>query len=141
MSLREDFAVNIVKVLKDMADPKPVLVTREPFDVEKLAVTQLPAILVQTTNQTRSDITMGISRQGVISYSIRAFVRGTELDTKKNNIIERIEETHDSDRTRGTSTKSMITQVRNISVIERLSPLAEVLITVEVRYKYNKGVN
>jgi hypothetical protein len=84
---------------------------------------------------------MGISRQGVISYSIRAFVRGTELDTKKNNIIERIEETHDSDRTRGTSTKSMITQVRNISVIERLSPLAEVLITVEVRYKYNKGVN
>jgi hypothetical protein len=141
MSLREDFAVNIVKVLKDMADPKPVLVTREPFDVEKLAVTQFPAILVQTTNETRSDITMGISRQGVISYSIRAFVRGTELDTKKNNIIERIEETLDSDRTRGTSTKSMITQVRNISVIERLSPLAEVLITVEVRYKYTKGVN
>ena len=141
MSLREDFAVNIVKVLKDMADPKPVLVTREPFDVEKLAVTQFPAILVQTTNETRSDISMGINRQGIISYSIRAFVRGTELDTKKNDIIERIEETLDSDRTRGTSTKSMITQVRNISVIERLSPLAEVLITVEVRYKYTKGVN
>ena len=141
MSLREDFAVNIVKVLKDMADPKPVLVTREPFDVEKLAVTQFPAILVQTTNETRSDISMGINRQGIISYSIRAFVRGTELDTKRNDIIERIEETLDSDRTRGTSTKSMITQVRNISVIERLSPLAEVLITVEVRYKYTKGVN
>lgn len=102
MSLREDFALNIVSVLKDMTDPKPVLVTREPFDVEKLAITQFPAILVQTGNEIRNDISMGIHRQGIIQYTIRAFVRGggVALDTIKNDIIERIEETLDSDRRR-----------------------------------------
>lgn len=139
MSLREDFADNIVKVLKDMQDPRPVLVTREPFDVEKLAVTQFPAILVQSGNENRLDLAMGIARTGTITYVIRAFVRGTELDRKRNDIVERIEETLDSDRTRGTSTKSTITLVTNIQVIDRLPPLAEVIISVDVRYKYTKG--
>lgn len=143
MSLREDFAVNIVSVLKDMTDPKPVLVTRDPFDVEKLAITQFPAILISTGNETRQDITMGIQRQGVIQYTIRAFVRGggVALDRLKNDIIERIEETLDLDRTRGTNSKNMLTRVTAITVPERLPPLAEVIMIVEVRYVYNKGTN
>ena len=143
MSLREDFAVNIVAVLKDMRDPKPVLVTREPFDVEKLAITQFPAILISTGNETRQDITMGIQRQGLIQYTIRAFVRGggVALDRLKNDIIERIEETLDLDRTRGTGSKNMLTRVTAITVPERLAPLAEVIMIVEVRYVYNKGTN
>ncbi len=143
MSLREDFAVNIVSVLKDMTDPKPVLVTRDPFDVEKLAITQFPAILISTGNETRQDITMGIQRQGTIQYTIRAFVRGggVALDQLKNDIIERIEETLDLDRTRGTDSKNMLTRVTAITVPERLPPLAEVIMIVEVRYVYNKGTN
>jgi len=143
MSLREDFAVNIVSVLKDMTDPKPVLVTRDPFDVEKLAITQFPAILISTGNETRQDITMGIQRQGTIQYTIRAFVRGggVALDQLKNDIIERIEETLDLDRTRGTNSKNMLTRVTAITVPERLPPLAEVIMIVEVRYVYNKGTN
>ena len=141
MSLREDFAQNIVDVLKDMVDPKPVIVTREPFDVEKLAITQYPAILVVSGAENRQDISMGISRQGTINYSIRAFVRGTELDRKRNDIIERIEETLDADRSRGTSRKDMISEITDITVIDRLAPLAEVLITLRVRYKYTKGTN
>ena len=53
MSNRNDLADNIVEVLQDIREPRPVLVTREPFDVEKLAITQFPAILVQTNNETR----------------------------------------------------------------------------------------
>lgn len=139
MSLREDFAKNIVAVLKNMTDPKPVLVTREPFDVEKIAITQFPAILVQTGSEVRQDISMKISRQGLITYTIRVFVRGTELDTKINNIVESIEETLDEDRRRDTDRPDMTTRVISIQRVDRLSPLAEVLITVEVRYRYNKG--
>jgi hypothetical protein len=144
MSLREEFAQNIVKVLKDMQDPKPVLVTREPFDVEKLAISQFPAILISTGNETREDVSMkSILRQGTIQYTIRAFVRGggAMIDRLKNDIIERIEETLDLDRTRGTGNRNMLTRVISITVPDRLQPLAEVLITVEVRYVYQKGQN
>jgi methyl coenzyme M reductase subunit C len=142
MSLRNDFADNIVDVLKNAKDPKPVLVTREPFDVEKLAITQFPAILVQSGNETREDYSMGVRRQGVITYTIRGFVRGgVEIDKQRNDLIERIEETLDIDRSRGTNRTSMKTQVVSIDVIDRLTPLGEVAITVEVRYLYNKGAN
>jgi hypothetical protein len=143
MSLREDFANNIVSVLKDMRDPKPILVTREPFDVEKLAITQFPAILISTGNESRQDLSMAINRQGIIQYTIRAFVRGggVALDKLKNEIIERIEETLDLDRTRGTGNKNMITRVTSIQVPERLAPLGEITIVVEVRYVYTKGAN
>ncbi len=138
MSIRETVIENIVDVLKDMNDPKPVLVSREPFDVEKLAITQFPAILVQSGTETRLDTAMG-KRQGVINYQIRAFIRGTELDKKKNEIVERIEETLDTDRLRGTGTTSMNTQVVSITPVDRLAPLGEVTIGVEVFYKFARG--
>ncbi len=143
MSRREDFAENIVKVLKDMADPKPILVTREPFDVEKLAITQFPAILISTGLEVRLDNSMGIYRQATIRYTIRAFVRGgnnKNVDKLRNEIIERIEETLDLDRTRGTNNTDMTTQVIQINVPERLPPLGEAVIEVDVRYRYQKGV-
>lgn len=138
MSIRESIIENIVDVLRDMNDPKPILVNREPFDVEKLAISQYPAILVQSGQEIRTDISMR-GRQGVITYNIRAFVRGTELDKKKNEIIERIEETLDTDRLRGTANLSMRTQVRQILPVDRLAPLGEVLVVVEVEYKYTRG--
>ena len=138
MSLRNDFADNIVEVLKNMQDPKPNLVTREPFDVEKLAITQFPAILVNSFNETREDYSFK-TRQGVIQYIVRGFVRGTEIDRLKNDLIERIEETLELDRNRDSSRKDTTTLLTNIEVIDRLPPLGEVAITVEVRYLYTKG--
>jgi len=138
MSIREEVINNIVDVLKDMNDPKPILVSREPFDVEKLAITQFPALLVQSGQETRADTSMR-GRTGVINYSVRAFVRGTELDKKKNEIVERIEETLDTDRKRDTGNFSMRTQVTTISPVDRLAPLGEVVLTVVVEYKYTRG--
>lgn len=138
MSIREEVINNIVDVLKDMNDPKPILVSREPFDVEKLAITQFPALLVQSGQETRADTSMR-GRTGVINYSIRAFVRGNELDKKKNEIVERIEETLDNDRKRDTGNFSMRTQVTTISPVDRLAPLGEVVLTVVVEYKYTRG--
>jgi hypothetical protein len=138
---RESIELNIVSVLKNMRDQQPVLVTREPFDVEKIAVTQFPAILITSGNEERADLSMAISRTSTITYTIRGFVRGSDLDTKRNALIERIEESLEEDRTRGTNRRSTITLVRNIAVIDRLAPLAEVIITVDVRYTYSKGIN
>lgn len=140
MSFREDFAEDIVDKLKAMADPKPGLVTREPFDVQKLAITQFPAILVETLNESRLDYSMGVRRQSTITYRIRAFVRGgPNIDKLRNDIVERIEETLDADRRRGSAKTDVITQVTTIEVAERFAPLGEVLINVDVRYLYNKG--
>jgi hypothetical protein len=138
MSNRETVIENIVSLLKDMDDPKPILVSREPFDVEKLAITQFPAILVQSGDEIRFDSAMR-SREGQINYVIRSFVRGVELDKKKNEIVERIEETLDADRKRGTTNFSMKTQVISVIPVDRLAPLGEVLVTVQVQYKYPRG--
>jgi hypothetical protein len=138
-SIREDFAKDIVETLKNMVDPQPVLVTREPFDVEKLAITQFPAILVVTGNEEREDYSMPL-RQGQIIYTIRGFVRGgAELDRQKNDLIERVEESLEVDPFRGTGNKNVRTEVSSIEVIDRLQPLGEVAITVQVRYLFNKG--
>lgn len=140
MSIREDIVKNIVDVLKDMVDPKPVLVTREFFEVEKLAITQFPAIYVQTLNETRQDVTMKSNRrQGILTIMLRVYVRGVDLDRIRNDIIERIEETIDTDRRRDTANTTMISQVVSIRVIPRLAPLGEVEIDIDVRYTYLKG--
>lgn len=142
MSLRNDIAEDIVKTLKELTDPRPVLVTREPFDVEKLAITQFPAILVNSGNEEREDYDMGVFRTSTIEYTLRCFVRGSQLlDKQKNDLIEAIEEGLDADRKRGTNNTTVITQVTEIEVVDRLPPLAEILITVAVRYRYRKGAN
>ena len=141
MSIREDIVNDIVTTLQNIADLQPVLVTREPFDVEKLAITQFPAIMITSTNEDRNTETMGAGiRQGDITYTVRAFVRGNELDKKRNDIIEAIEEALDADRNRGKSSNQVLdTQIVSIEVIDRLPPISEVVLTVNVRYIFTRG--
>lgn len=140
-NLREQIADNIQRVLKDMRDPLPVLVTREPFVVQELAITQFPAILITATRESRETVTMGATnvgrRMGTIEFEIRGFVRGVELDKKRNDLIERIEEELESDRYRGLKVEGVLdSQIISIEIIERQPPLAEILITFSVRYNY-----
>lgn len=140
-NLREQIADNIVTVLKDCEDPRPVLVSREPFNVTEIAITQFPAILVTAVREDRETITMGLPslgrRSGSIEFEIRGYVRGTELDRKRNDLIEQIEEALDTDRYRALQADGVIdSQVITIEVIERLPPLAEFVITFRVRYNY-----
>jgi hypothetical protein len=137
-------AINFVDTLLAIDDPRVVLATREPFDVEKLAITQFPALLVQQTTETRETITMGASaagqRRGVMEFEIRGFVRGVELDTRRNELIAAVETALDSDRNRGLRPSGIMdTQTRTIKIIPRLQPLAEFVITVEVTYNYIRG--
>ena len=144
MSAREDIANNIVEQLENMTDPAPGKVSRVFFDIQKLAITQFPAILVVTNNETRTDVSM-TAREGVIGYELRCYVRGTEVDTLRNEIIERIEETLEVSRDRDITINTanihnVKTQISNIDVVERELPLGEVVVTVDVKYQYKKGV-
>jgi hypothetical protein len=146
MSKREDIAKNIVDVLTDMTPPKPVLVTREPLDVLKLAITQFPAVVVQMGNEIREDDAMGGIRRGTVDVSVRGFVRAdgregsiTTVDQKRNEMIERIEETLNTDRTRELTGAAAITKVTSIEVIERTPPLGEFNMIAQVSYTFTKG--
>jgi len=144
MSAREDIAKNIENQLKNMTNPAPGVVSRVFFDVQKLAITQFPAILIVTANETKTDIAMNL-RESVISYQLRCYVRGTEVDTLRNNLVEEIEETLEKSRDRDITSSadnihSVTTQITNIDVVERELPLGEVVVTCEVTYRYKKGV-
>ena len=144
MSNREDITVNITQVLSDMTPPRPAFITREPFDVNKLAITQFPALLITTGNETRTDISMGGARRGVIEVNIRGFVRSDgrvgqiqTVDQKRNEMIERIEETLNTQRNRELgATRAATTLVRSVEIIERTPPLGEFLMIAEVQYSF-----
>lgn len=143
MSYREQIAEDLVKVLKNVRDLQPTLVTREPFDVEKIAITQFPAILINTGTETRETVSMGSGglRRGTIEYLIRGFVRGTEIDRRRNELIELVEEELDRDRNRLISGVVIDTQVTSIEVVDRLPPLGEVIVTVAVSYQFARGTS
>jgi hypothetical protein len=62
------------------------------------------------------------------------------VDQKRNELIERIEETLNSDRTRELSAaRAATTRISSVEVIDRTPPLGEFLITAEVRYTFTKG--
>ena len=135
MSARENIAKNIENQLKNMTNPAPGVVSRVFFDIQKLAITQFPAILIVTASET----------QGLIQYQLRCYVRGTEVDTLRNNIVEEIEETLEVSRDRditlsGTNIHNVTTHVASIEVIERELPLGEVVVNVNVQYTYKRGV-
>jgi hypothetical protein len=141
MSLREDIVVHIIESLKQMEDPRPILVTREPFEPEKLAITQFPAILVTFDTESRELLTMGASgiKSGSLTFNIRGFVRGKELDKARNDLITAIETTLESDRYRENYARGVRdSQITSIAVVERLAPLAEILVTLEVGYTYRR---
>lgn len=138
-NLRDEIARDIEATLKEIEQPRPVLVTREPFDVEKIAITQFPAILITPVREERSTITMGAintgHRQGTIEFLMRGFVRGTNLDSQRSNLIAGIEAALESDRNRGFLQQGVIdSQVTLIEIVDRLPPLAEFNLTFVVKY-------
>ena len=143
MSARETITVDIIEQLKNMSDPSPGLVTREYFDFEKLAITQYPAILVWSSNEDRTDVSMG-ERQGNLNIQLRCFLRGTNIDQNRNNLIEQIEQTLETQSDRdvtvdNNATHYVVTRISNIEIIERQPPLAEMIIALDVEYVYKRG--
>jgi len=142
MSVRESVASNIVTTLQAATTPvTPKYVTREPFDFNELSSAQFPAILVQTSTEIRSDVTIGddaVTREGVITYELISYVKSASIDTARNELIETIEEALDSDRTRGGY--ALDTQVISVETDQgSIAPIGGVIVTVEVMYNFTRG--
>jgi hypothetical protein len=145
MSKRENIAANIITVLDAVTSPIELKkITREPFEPSELADPQFPALFISTGDETREDFALGDTaagkRSGSIDYVLVGYVKGSDsnLDTKRNQLIEVIEETLDADRTRGGN--ALETKVIDVSSDEgTLYPLGGVRIVVRVLYEFVRG--
>lgn len=142
MSKRESIASNIITTLQGATSPiSAKLVTREPFDFNELSNAQFPAILVQTTTENRADATIGnsqITREAIITYQLVGYIKSSEIDTARNQLIEMVEEALDTDRTRGGH--ALDTQITSIETDEgSISPVGGIIVTVEVMYNFTRG--
>lgn len=142
MSVRENIATNLVTALQAVTTPTTIkFVTREPFDFDKLSNAQYLAVLVRTTSEDRGDSTVGGSatqRLSTIDYELVCYVKGTGLDTARNNIIESIEEKLDEDRSRGGN--AIDTQIISVDTDDgSIAPIGGVIITVRIEYQYTRG--
>ena len=138
---RELIASNIVNELKSIiANGRPKLVTREPFEFEDLSNAQYPAVLVQTDSETRLDSSIDgdtSNRAGEIIYSLVCFVKSTQIDTARNQLADIIEEKLEEDRSRGGY--AIDTQVISIETDQgSIRPIGGVIITVSVKYQYTR---
>ena len=138
---RELIASNIVNELKSIiANGRPKLVTREPFEFEDLSNAQYPAVLVQTDSETRLDSSIDgddSNRAGEITYSLICFVKSAKIDTARNQLADLIEEKLEQDRSRGGY--AIDTQVISIETDQgSIRPIGGVIITVSVKYQYTR---
>jgi len=142
MSRRELITANIVQTLKNAEDPRFGLVTREPFDVTQLSRQQFPALYIITSDEFREDITQTGSsgtRQSRLQIRIVGYVNGTNIDTLRNDLVERVEEVLDADRTRGDQAYS--TQLIEVNVdYDIIQPYGRVEMLVEIVYVYRRGL-
>ena len=144
LSLREQIADQVVTAIRSLDNPRIHLATREPFEPDKLAITQFPAVLVQMDTEERETITMGMGgtgrRMGTITYTIRGYVRGTELDRARNELITGLELVLDEDRYLGLIASGVTdSQLIKIDIVNRLPPLAEIRMEFQVKYNYTRG--
>jgi hypothetical protein len=144
MSLRNDIIKEIERTLTEIEEPRINFITREQIEIDKIAITQFPAAVVILRQEDRSTVTLGAPgvgrRQGTIRIDIRAYVRGSELDQRRNEMLEAIEEQLELDRYLGLKAQGVMdSQITKIEIVDRLAPLAELLIELEVRYNYLRG--
>lgn len=142
MSVRNDITNNIVAVLTDSNDPKPIYVTRETIDLENLARQQFPAVVVRSGDETRTEFTMlnsNGSRRSVFNVICQCYVTGTNIDLQRNDICERVEEALEADRSRnGVALDTRLTEVAVDEAIDQRFGL--ITLTFEVEYIYQRGV-
>jgi len=145
MSIRNSIAENIVSVLENATDPQFVFVSRSPIDPQQLSNAQYPCVYVETLDETREDDTMGVAggttqRQSVLNVGVNCYVRTSleMMDITRNNVIERVEESLDADRTRGgVAWDTQLTTVEVSNDVE--STIGLVQLNIQVLYKYTTG--
>lgn len=135
-SYRENIAKDIVKRLKEIKSVKHV--TRDVFEPDEISDAQIPAVLVLSGSENKSDLTMGYNRQGTIEYILTGFVKGKFLDTARNKLLDAIEEKLYEDVSRGGyAIDTLVTEINTDEGV--LFPLGAIQIVVRVEYIHQVG--
>ena len=143
MSVRENIASNLLSTISGISSPTIKKATRQPFQLDELSDKQYPAVIVQTSEETREDIEMGTgakTRSGTIDFAILGFVKGAEvnIDTKRNQLITAIETALESDITR--SSNALDTEVVSVETDEgTLFPIGGIRMVVRCTYEFQAG--
>ena len=135
-SYRENIAKNLVSSLKAIKAVK--YVTRDVFEPDEISDAQIPAVLVQSGSELKSDIHMGYSREGIIEYILTGFVKGKYLDSARNKLLDEIEEKLYEDVSRGGyAIDTLVTEVNTDEGV--LFPMGAIQIVVRIQYIHQKG--
>ena len=143
MSVRENIASNLLTVISAISSPAVKKATRQPFPIDELSEQQYPAVIVQTSEETRDDSELGSgarTRHGTIDFIISGFVKGAEanIDTKRNELITAIETAVESDITRnGNALDTMVVACETDE--GSLFPVGAIQMTIRCMYEYQSG--
>jgi|TARA_B100000287_G_scaffold133324_1_gene125343 hypothetical protein len=143
MSVRENIASNLLSTISGISSPSIKKATRQPFQLDELSDKQYPAVIVQTSEETREDQELGDgarTRIGTIDFAILGFVKGAEsnIDTLRNQLITAIETSLESDITR--SSNALDTEVISVETDEgTLFPIGGIRMVVRCTYEFQAG--
>ena len=144
MSVRENIASNIKTVIDAISSPDIKLVSRKPFNIDELSQTQFPCVLVQSSEETREDSSIGSgdtgTRTATVDFIIYGFVQGsnTNIDTLRNALITAIETALETDITRDSN--ALDTEVVQVETDEgTLFPVGGIRMVVRCIYNYLAG--
>ena len=143
MSKREDIASHIVTTIEAISSPSINKVTRQPFNLEELAQSQYPAVLVQTQEETKEDQEIGSGAKTRIcnlEFLITGYIKGSEsnIDTARNTLATAIETQLESDITR--NSKALDTEVISLETdAGTLFPYGAISMVVKVVYEHESA--
>mgnify|MGYP003151475960 FL=1 len=143
MSKREDIASHIVTTIEAISSPSINKVTRQPFNLEELAQSQYPAVLVQTQEETKEDQELGEGAKTRIcnlEFLITGYIKGSEsnIDTARNTLATAIETALETDITR--NSKALDTEVISLETdAGTLFPYGAISMVVRVVYEHESA--
>lgn len=147
MSVRERIAQNIMDTLQANQYTKTGelwvrKLSRDPLVFEELSREAFPAIVVETSNEVREDLTMGgpnITRLATVEFILDIYVAGANRDSQLNYCLDLVETALDADRKRGGNADD--TQLREIETIQvgEAVPYAGMRMVFDVIYCYTTG--
>ena len=143
MSVRENIASNLLTVISAISSPAIKKATRQPFPIDELSEQQYPAVIIQTSEETRDDSELGSgarTRHGTIDFVVSGYVKGAEtnIDTKRNELITAIETAVETDITRnGNALDTMVVACETDE--GSLFPVGAIQMTLRCMYEYQSG--
>lgn len=142
-SKRELITQNIVDTLKNQQTARFGTVTRDPgIELQDLAATAFPAVIIESGNEERISITQGgpiQTRQSTMEVNISVWTNSnSRVDTLRNDLIEQIEELIEADASRG----GLALDTQLVSVVtnnQETAPYFAMGMTFQITYVYTKG--